>query len=150
MIALVATLMAITKEYWMSTRIYDYAINGTCILAWMGAAFPFKTFYIVAFVISILLFILSFILWGRTDGVVDTQKNTTTPIYNSNEMQTVPFMKGYIGKVVAEMSNGSYLGTTLKDGSPTEVIVYSEEPMEPGDQFEIIGIVGTKIMAFKK
>lgn len=65
-------------------------------------------------------------------------------------MSVTPFMKGYVGKVVAEMPNGSYLGTTLKDGSPTEVIVYSEESMEPGDQFEIIGIVGAKIMAFKK
>lgn len=147
-IALVITLITVLKEFIIGTRIYDYAINAAFILGWIGAMFPTSIYYTISLAIVIVLFILSHVFWGRPT-VNGGNGAFTFSEANADENGIVPFMQGYTGKVVSEMQGG-YLGTTIKDGSPVEIIVHSDEELQPGDEFEILGASGTKIIAKKR
>ena len=151
-IALVVTLLTVAKEYVFRTRIFDYAINTAFVLAWAATLYPTMWCYVSISAFVLLLFILSYNLWGRSTTVenVNVQPVDFTT-YDNGDNKIIPFMAGSVGKVVSALPQGGYLGTTLKDGSPVEIIVHcKEEELKPGDEFEIQGACGTEIIAIKK
>ena len=155
-IALVITLLTVFKEYVIRTRIYDYAIYAAFILSWIGAMCPTKMFYIISGVVVVLLTGLSYKFWGKEVTQFPTNDNNITfekseiVGYDKDGQPIFPFMTGCVGKIVSEYNGGGYLGTTIKDGEPVEIIIYCEEELKSGDAFEIQGVCGTKIMAIKK
>ena len=149
-IALTVTLVTVFREYIIRTRIYDYAIYAAFFLSWIGAMCPTKLFYIISGAVLVLLTGLSYKFWGTTKEVIPNNNDFQITEYNEEGMPMMPFMTGSVGKVVTDYSGGGYLGTTLKDGSPVEIVIHCEEELKPGDTFEIRGLCGTKIMAIKK
>ena len=150
-IALVVTLLTVGKEYIFRTRIYDYAINAAFILSWTATLYPTVWCYISITIFVLLLFILSYRLWGRSTTVENGNEPPFEFTTDNGNNEIIPFMTGSVGKVVSKLENGGYLGTTLRDGSPVEIIVHcKEEELEPGDEFEIQGACGTEIIAIKK
>lgn len=141
-IALTFSLLYLLRRYITDKDVIYFPLYIGTILSWISTITNNTYYYIAACVVFIVSIIASFFLYEEEPKKDDAKQN--------DNLNYIDAFKGVNGRVVSVMQNGkSYLGAICTNGKLDEIIVYSEDKMEIGDVFTILGIFSGKIMANK-